>query len=122
MSTFPQKPEALGLFYTATGEERHVAAWVRADGKWLYHSRGTVGEAASALRHVTPGRIAGIGTFAREDIQICLDQPSWGERDSKDLCWGGARMTAAEFLGWYDGKKRVLNAALRSGRASWRVS
>ena len=89
------------------GKEREAAAFVRPDGEgggWMYHSRGTVTEARNAILNRRPGFIGGVADFAPEDVRVCLDQPSWGERDTKDLCWGGPTMSVPDFMDWYEGK------------------
>lgn len=100
--TFPLPPSDLPLCYGSSDEgEREVAAFVLVEGTWLYHSRGTASEAVKALRSSRQGFIGGLGGMEPESVQVCLDQPSWGSRDSKDLCWCGPHMTVDEFKTWY---------------------
>jgi hypothetical protein len=99
---FPTEPSNLGLNYQDGEGMREVAAHVRRDGQWLYHSRGTAKEARDAILNKRPGFIGGIAEFAPEDVRVTLDQPSWGTRDDKDLCWAGPSMSVPDFIDWYE--------------------
>ncbi len=104
MAAFPKSKEdlgQLGLRYADDEGMRQVAAFIHRDGRWLYHSRGTVEEASRALAGKRHGFVGGIAEYAPEDIRITLDQPSWGDRDSMDLCWGGPTMSVPDFMDWY---------------------
>jgi len=105
---FPKPVKDLSLRYD-DGELREVGAFVRntepREGdtrEWLYHSRGAVSECYQALtKGIKPGFIGGLAEFPAGDVRIILDQPGWGDRDSKDLCWGGSSMSIQDFLDWY---------------------
>lgn len=100
--SFPKQPSELGLYY-ATGEMREAAAFVKPpdSDRWLYHSRGTADEAYRALLGRRPGFIGGVADFAPEEVRVTLDQPSWGDTDRKDLCWGGPSLSVSDFMDWY---------------------
>ena len=108
---FPKPAKDLSLRYD-DAELREVGAFVRNtepregdDLEWLYHSRGSVTDCYQVLtKGSKPGFIGGLSTFPPADVRLILDQPSWGDRDSKDLCWGGPSMTVQDFLDWYGGQ------------------
>lgn len=99
----------LPLRYQAEADSsriREVALFVETDeGKIQYVCRGTAHEAVPVARRgfrpLNPGPI----TAPPGRCFFMLDVCSWmnGEpsRDMPDLCWGGDRLTADEFLTWY---------------------
>ena len=96
MTASPSVPLSL-RYLDEPAEDREVSAYT---AEKLYHSRGSVREAAAVLRRGSP---PGFSHGIDSSFSFKLDGPSYpGADDRRSLSFPGALMSAAEFLSWYD--------------------
>lgn len=96
MSSLPRMYQGSGY----QDREREVALFI--DGAYV-----TRGAASAARIPALHGWRGWNETVPPARLSFVLDRCGWSEdpaRDRPDLCWGGARLTSAEFLTWLDGE------------------
>ena len=97
----------LNKTYGYHGTPREVALFVPGDdGRLQYVSRGCWREARHVARSGFRVLRGGPVSVPADQCRFVLDRMGFGDPetvpgdDRKDLCWGGPRLTAAEFLRW----------------------